>query len=122
MKSWPVWLLLGVSLGSVGCRQPMHTTFAERLPDLKVEASAGTPAAGCTPPLTARHPRYDLNRISLSDLEQLPAMSPVLARQLIAGRPYPAKRTLLTRHVLTPEQYRRWKGYLVVHRAAHRAR
>lgn len=120
MKPWPVWLVLGVSLGSLGCRQPMHTVFAERLPDVKLAEPASSPA-GCTPPLIARHSRYDLNRMSVSDLEQLPAMTPVLARQMIAGRPYPAKRTLLTRHVLTPEQYRRWKDYLVVHRAARRA-
>lgn len=129
MKRWSIgcWnigrgticLMVGVSLGSVGCRQPMHTAFAERLPDMKIAAPVGT-AAGCTPALTGLHPRYDLNRVSLPDLEQLPAMTPVLARQVIAGRPYPVKRALLTRHVLTAEQYQRWKDYLVVHRVVHR--
>jgi hypothetical protein len=99
----------------------MRTVFAERLPDARLTAAADT-QTGCTPVLVARHPRYDLNHMSLADLEQLPAMTPVLARQVIAGRPYPAKRALLIRHVLTPEQYRRWKDYLVVHRTVHRAR
>jgi len=119
MKVWLAGLMVVLSLWVSGCRQPMRTVFAERLPDQKIQAT-GTEspvagAGGCSPQLAARHPRYDLNRVAVSELEQLPNMTPVLARQVIAGRPYSAKRALVSRHVMTPEQYRRWKDYLVVH-------
>lgn len=118
MKRWFLAAVWGLSLLAVSCRQPMQKVFAERLPN-RTEAAGeagGIAAGGCGPKLEGRHPRWDLNRVSERRLAQLPGMTPVLARQLVAGRPYREKRALLSRRLLTPDQYRRWKDYLVVHR------
>lgn len=118
MRAWVAGMVLGASLLGSGCRQPMRQVFAERLPDSKsaVTQAVGNTAAGCGPKLEGRHPHWDLNRISERELTGLPGMTPALAHRLMTGRPYREKRALLSRHLLTPAQYDRWKDYLVVHR------
>jgi hypothetical protein len=59
----------------------------------------------------------DLNQISLSQLEQIPGLTPALAARIIAARPFRSKRTLLLRGYLPRAAYDQAKSYLVVHRA-----
>lgn len=66
--------------------------------------------------------RLDLNRAPLARLEQVPGVGPALAVRIVAARPFRAKRDLLRQGLLTPAEYARAKGYLVVHRQPGRRR
>jgi DNA uptake protein ComE-like DNA-binding protein len=54
-----------------------------------------------------QHPPVDLNSASESELLDLPAITKVDARKIIAGRPYQDKRELLTRNILSETTYQR---------------
>jgi hypothetical protein len=53
------------------------------------------------------HPPVDLNSASERELLDLPAITKVDARKIIAGRPYQNKRELLTRNILSETTYQR---------------
>lgn len=118
------WLLL---LGS-GCQQP-YQVFAVQVAHAPAAGTAVPAPAPADPPSTARsatrwqrlrrsRPQaLDLNRAPATSLRRLPGMDAATVAAILAGRPYRAKRELVKRNILTPAQYARWKGYLVVHRA-----
>jgi DNA uptake protein ComE-like DNA-binding protein len=54
-----------------------------------------------------QHPLVDLNSASERELLDLPAITKLEARKIIAGRPYQDKRELLTRNILSETTYQR---------------
>jgi DNA uptake protein ComE-like DNA-binding protein len=54
-----------------------------------------------------QRPLVDLNSASERDLLDLPAITKLDARKIIAGRPYQDKRELLTRNILSETTYQR---------------
>ncbi len=48
----------------------------------------------------------DLNKASRADLESLPGITPPLAGEIIAHRPYTGLGQLRKKHILTAEQYK----------------
>ncbi len=54
-----------------------------------------------------QHPLVDLNSASERELLDLPAITKLDARKIIAGRPYRDKRELLTRNILSETTYQR---------------
>ena len=54
-----------------------------------------------------QHPQVDLNSASERELLDLPAITKLDARKIIAGRPYRDKRELLSRNILSETTYQR---------------
>jgi DNA uptake protein ComE-like DNA-binding protein len=49
--------------------------------------------------------KIDLNRAAKSDLDSLPGISPDKADRIIAERPYASAHQLVTRHILSEDEY-----------------
>jgi competence protein ComEA len=60
----------------------------------------------------------DINRATLSELEQIPGITPVWAARIIRFRPYRTKRDLLDRGVLSADIYRLIRDGVVAHRVS----
>lgn len=58
----------------------------------------------------------DLNKASKSDLSGLPGISDAKADRIIAERPYATAHQLVTRHVLTEDEYAQIQDRVVVSR------
>lgn len=58
----------------------------------------------------------DLNKASKDDLSSLPGISSQKADRIIAERPYASTRQLVTRHVLTEDEYAQIQDRIVVSR------
>jgi DNA uptake protein ComE-like DNA-binding protein len=56
----------------------------------------------------------DLNKASKSDLSSLPGITDAKANRIIAERPYASSHQLVTRHVLTENEYAQVQDRLVV--------
>lgn len=56
----------------------------------------------------------DLNRASKADLESLPGMTPQKSDRIIAERPYANSHQLVTRHILTEDEYAQIQDRVVV--------
>lgn len=124
MKALGVTAVLVVGLLAAGCEQP-YRVFAVQVaaapsgPGGAVGVPVGLPLASkltAESGLVGKRTQWDVNQVGVATLGELPGITPALARAIIAGRPYRAKRELLTRRVVTAEEYERWKAYLVVHR------
>lgn len=132
MKSW-LWLLLTAVVVGSGCSQQPYRVFAVQVagppPPEAMAAPAGAGSAGVQPvvlglptaPQAKAQSReaaaWDLNQVSAAALATLPGIDAATVQAILAHRPYRSKRELLTRHVLSPAQYARWKADLVVHRS-----
>lgn len=117
MRAFRLWMMGLCLAGSVACQAQSKQVFAYRLPDATLHASGGDPP----PQAVARTRRLaplDLNQASATQLAGVPGLSPALAARIIAARPWRAKRDLLRRHFLTPQQYASAKVHLIVHRTA----
>ena len=51
--------------------------------------------------------RIDLNAAPASAVERLPGITPSMARQIVAGRPYGDPRELVERNILTEHEFER---------------
>ncbi|HSV07518.1 MAG TPA: helix-hairpin-helix domain-containing protein [Candidatus Binatus sp.] len=51
--------------------------------------------------------RIDLNTAAASAVERLPGITPSMARQIVAGRPYGDPRELVDRNILTEHEFER---------------
>ena len=61
------------------------------------------------------HPStLDANNASLQALSKLPGVSNADAERIVSNRPYYAESDLVQRRILTPEQYDRLRGQLIV--------
>jgi len=58
----------------------------------------------------------DINSAAESEIIAVGIAGPV-AKKIIDGRPYRSKRDLVTRQLLTPEQYDKFKDSLIARRA-----
>ena len=56
----------------------------------------------------------DVNSASQEELERLPGVSPADARRIVRGRPYNSPRELLTRRILSDQQYEALKASITV--------
>src|SRR5215470_10282690 len=80
------------------------------------KATAGTPhakTAHATKGNTAPAGKVDINTASKEELAALPVIGDVTADKVIAGRPYKTKRDLLTRKILTENQYAKIKDMII---------
>src|SRR5690348_12587320 len=128
-------LVLVAGWGLAGCSQRPYRVFAVQIaaappavPDAAGAAAPGVdpvalalPGPRQTPSAHSPSTPWDLNRVTVAALTTLPGMDAATAQAIVAHQPYPDKRDLLKRHILTPAQYARWKQDLVVHRAPARA-
>ncbi len=60
----------------------------------------------------------DLNRAPLRKIEQLPGITPSMARRIVDGRPYDEADDLVARGVLTPRELDRIRDRISVEHAA----
>ncbi|HZT73726.1 MAG TPA: helix-hairpin-helix domain-containing protein [Terriglobales bacterium] len=111
-----VTLLMFLLIAALACQTQQRQVFAYRLPDAAVRPVA-TAAKSDPPRVNARARPLDLNHAAAAQLARVPGLSSALAAQIVAARPWRAKRDLLRRHLLTPAQYALAKAHLVVHRA-----
>jgi DNA uptake protein ComE-like DNA-binding protein len=58
--------------------------------------------------------KVDLNRASKNDLSSLPGISPEKAERIMAERPYASPHQLVTRHVLSEDEYGQIQDRIVV--------
>ena len=63
-------------------------------------------------------PIIDLNRAPLRKVEQLPGITPSMARRIVDGRPYEEADDLVARGVLTPRELDRIRDRIAVERPA----
>ena len=56
----------------------------------------------------------DVNHASKEQLTKLPGVDDVTAERMIAGRPYKTKHELVTRHVVSEEEYQSIKGHVTL--------
>lgn len=103
--------------GSLACQARPKQVFAYRLPDSTLPATGGDPPPKAIAGMRRPAP-FDLNRASAKQLAGVPGLNLGLAERIIAARPWRAKRDLLRRHFLTPQQYAAAKVHLIVHRLA----
>src|SRR5207245_10558979 len=70
-----------------------------------------------TPSKPSKAPKaVDINSAAESEIIAVGIAGPV-AKKIIEGRPYRSKRDLVTRQLLTPEQYDKFKDSLIARRA-----
>jgi DNA uptake protein ComE-like DNA-binding protein len=59
-------------------------------------------------------PGIDLNTASTTQLETLPGISPARAHKIVAGRPYSTPNDLVTKNILTQDQFDQISGKVQV--------
>lgn len=59
--------------------------------------------------------KVDINSASKEDLAALPVIGDATAQKIIDGRPYKTKKDLVTKNILTQDQYDKIKDQLVAH-------
>jgi competence protein ComEA len=59
--------------------------------------------------------KVDINSASKEDLAALPVIGDATAQKIIDGRPYKTKKDLVTKNILTQDQYNQIKDQLVAH-------
>jgi DNA uptake protein ComE-like DNA-binding protein len=64
-------------------------------------------------PVTVGGP-IDINTASLDEVEQLPGITPSMAQQIVAGRPYNDIDDLVDRKILSNREYQRLKNRIAV--------
>jgi DNA uptake protein ComE-like DNA-binding protein len=84
---------------------------AETTADLKRDTKAV--AEGIKEGLSSKR-SVDLNKASRDDLSALPGISPQRADRIIAERPYATTHQLVTRHVLSEDEYAQIRDQVVV--------
>ena len=62
----------------------------------------------------SRKESVNLNKASKADLEGLPGVTPQKADRIVAERPYANTRQLVTRHVLSEDEYAQVKDRVIV--------
>jgi radical SAM superfamily enzyme with C-terminal helix-hairpin-helix motif len=100
----------------VGCYDSNNTQALQRhTADATAAAkrSAGAVARGVVEGLTRKGP-VDINKGSEKDLAQLPGLTQVQARAIIAGRPYVNTSQLVKRRILTKAQYEKIRAQIGV--------
>ncbi len=115
MRSVAAIAVLLPTFAITGCSSNNPNAVKEHTADITAAAkrNAGQIAAGIVQGLTRGGP-LDLNSAPAKDFEKLPGMTPALARAVVAGRPYDKVGDLVTRHVLTREQFNRVKAQITV--------
>jgi DNA uptake protein ComE-like DNA-binding protein len=63
-------------------------------------------------------PKLDLNTASEQELDGLPGIGPILAKKILAGRPYKSKDELVRRKILPQSAYDAIKDHVIAHRAS----
>ena len=58
--------------------------------------------------------RIDLNAAPTSAVERLPGVTPSMARQIVAGRPYGDPRELVERNILTEHEFERIEEFVTI--------
>lgn len=100
-----------------GCRNQspdqLRQKTAEETAAIKRDSKAV--AEGVKDGLSNRH-SVDLNKGSKSDLSSLPGITDRKADRIIAERPYANTHQLVTRHVLTEDEYAQVQDRVVVNR------
>jgi len=80
-----------------------------------VTAFCATLVASQTPDDPATPPPVDINSASVEQIEQVVG-NDLLAEKIIEGRPYANKRQILTRRLVTTEEYDKIKDRIVARR------
>jgi DNA uptake protein ComE-like DNA-binding protein len=100
---------LGCCLGILGgCANPEATA-----PTKVAENSASTQPAGSTAsPTTAG--KIDINKAPIAELDklELPGTKPSLSERIQQGRPYTKAEDLVTKKVISPEEFNLIKGLI----------
>jgi DNA uptake protein ComE-like DNA-binding protein len=98
-----------------GCNSPSNTdALRERTADATAAAkrNAGAIAKGIAEGLARKGPT-DINTASAKQLQGLPGITPMLAKSILAGRPYENTSQLVRKRILTKPQYNRIRAQIV---------
>lgn len=109
-----VSLMLAASTACAPNQSPdqLREKTAEATSTLKRDTKAV--AEGVKEGLTNNKKSVDLNKASKGDLTALPGISAQKADRIIAERPYVSTRQLVTRHVLSEDEYAQIQDHVVV--------
>jgi DNA uptake protein ComE-like DNA-binding protein len=108
-----VGLILAAGLACSSNQSPdqLREKTAEATSTLKRDTKAV--AEGVKEGLSNKH-TVDLNKASKDDLASMPGMTPHHADRIIAERPYASAHQLVTRHILTEDEYAQIQDRVVV--------
>lgn len=87
-------------------KKPSTTSTSAKGASKTVTASPKSKAA-------AASGKVDINTASKEDLAKLPVIGDAIAAKIVAGRPYKTKRDLVTKKVLTTNQYAKVKDLII---------
>jgi DNA uptake protein ComE-like DNA-binding protein len=112
-------LLVGATLGvCAGCTNQNPDQLREKTAQETAALKRDTKAVaeGVKEGLSGKkdHEVVDINKASKEDLESLPGIDSAKAERIIGERPYAGTHQLVTRHVLTEEEYSKIQGRVVV--------
>lgn len=137
-RSWSVASALGAlvligsfaSLASATPASPMpakataskvastSATAARTAPAVAAGEHAKTASATAAKAAPARADRLDINTASKEELEKVPGIGEAIAAKIVAGRPFKAKRELLSRGLVNRGEYAKLAPHVIAKQAA----
>jgi DNA uptake protein ComE-like DNA-binding protein len=112
LKSIPSLLILSVCVACAPNQNPDQLRERTAAATAALKRNTKAVAEGVKEGLSSKS-TVDLNKASKGDLVALPGITSKTADRIIAERPYASSRQLVTRHVLSEDQYAQVKDRIV---------
>lgn len=104
-------LLAALPLGSLAAQAASKTPKAASAAKTTAKATQDNKAS------KAKNVMVDLNSATAAELAALPAIGDATAAKIIAGRPYKTKKDLVSKKILTADQYSKIQKMVVAKKA-----